>query len=153
MNPKPNVNVDSIDKDLEVMQGKLSTKLGDFETLKTEVEKLQGVIGALQQLKAYYASLQRPHSPISPPKSVLAQEARHEVVPVVSNSAPISSAVLAALREAKKPVRMSDLDKHLRRQGMKLSRNSTWMALQRLESKKLIWKLNRGLYQVVNGSG
>lgn len=63
-----------------------------------------------------------------------------------SRPTPVQDAILKIFAEERRHLRLKYIHTKLQQQGMKTTRNNTWMALQRMVKKKLIKQVERGLY-------
>ena len=130
----------NVEHALRKAEGDLADLTGQLEDLKVRVAEASLDVDALRRVRNKLV-----HG-THPTESAMRPEAS------VGYGAPISSACLALFKEEQKPLRLGQVDQKLRAQGLKLSKNSAWMALKRLEQKKLIRKVDRGIYQLINGS-
>lgn len=69
----------------------------------------------------------------------------------IATGSPIGSACLAIFKEEKRPLRLTEVESILRKKEHYTgSLNNVWMALKRLETKKLLINPSRGVYQLVS---
>ncbi|MBI2104176.1 MAG: hypothetical protein HYT90_01145 [Candidatus Omnitrophica bacterium] len=73
-------------------------------------------------------------------------------IPISESAAPVTSACLEIFRQEHGPLRLSFIEKRLRERGVRVGRNTAWMAIKRLEQRHRIRKRSRGVYELMNGS-